>query len=212
MGKQYRLETRKRTEKGKCVNKRLRKNGFIPAVYYDKEGSNIPLSIPYGTFESIYEKAQQSNIIELEIQQDSEITKKPVLIWDIHEHPVKNLILHVDFLGVDLKKEMTVDVGIEVSGNALGVENGGVVSIFRDTITVKCLPTAIPDSIVIDVTNLDINDHIYINDIELPEGVTLIETEENFAVVGIAPPEATIEEEIEAETEEESLPEEEDTE
>ncbi len=209
MVQQYRLETRKRNEKGKCVNRRLRKNGFIPAVYYDKEGSNIPLTIPYGTFESIYARAQQSNIIELEIQQDSEITKKPVLIWDIHEHPVKNLILHVDFLGVDLKKEMTVDVGVEVSGKAVGVENGGVVSIFRDTITVKCLPTAIPDSIVVDVTSLDINDHIYINDIELPEGVKLIETEENFAIVGIAPPEATIEEEIEAEAEEESLSEEE---
>jgi large subunit ribosomal protein L25 len=196
----YQLQVDKRNNTGKGANRRLRRDGKIPGVYYKNDGENIPLAIQYGPLESVYEKAHKSNIIELSIREDQGVKERPVLIWGVHEHPVKNLILHVDFLGVDLKQEMDVDVQIQVSGQSKGEEQGGIVSIFRDMISVTCLPTAIPDEIKVDVTKLDINDNIYIQDLVLPEGVQLKDTEDNYAIVGVLPPVS----ETEAETEEEA--------
>ena len=202
MGQRYTLEAEKRDQAGKGVARSLRRRGYVPGVYYDKQGVNIPLQLPYGTLASTFEKAHMSNVIDLEIKSDSETFKKPVLIWDIQSHPVKDFLEHVDFIGVDLTEEMNVDVQVEVSGEAKGVEQGGRVSIFRDSISVICLPTSIPDQITIDVSNLDINENIYIEDVVLPEGVRLQDSDENFAVVGVAPP-APTEEELAEEGEEE---------
>ncbi|MCF8104664.1 MAG: 50S ribosomal protein L25 [Desulfohalobiaceae bacterium] len=203
MAEQYSLRVEKRTETGKNVMSRLRSSGYVPGVYYTKSGENIQVQVPYGELERVFAKAHKSNIVDLAIQDGPEKINKPVLIWDIQKHPAKDLMLHVDFYGVDLKQKMEVDVGLEVTGEAKGAAAGGIVTFYRDTIRVSCLPSAIPDQIKIDVSELDINDSIMIEDVALPEGVTLKESEEGFAVVGIAPPEKTLEEEeLEAEAEE----------
>jgi len=199
MAQRYSLEAVKRDKVGKGVARSLRRQGYVPGVYYDKSGVNIPLQIAYGTLASTYDKAQKSNVIDLEIKGGSDTFRKPVLIWDMQSHPIKDFIEHVDFIGVDLTEEMNVDVQVEVTGEAKGAEQGGIVSIFRDSISVTCLPTAIPDQISIDVSDLDINDNLYIEDIVLPEGVRLQDYDENFAVVGVAPPAPTEEELAEAE-------------
>ncbi|MFO8032241.1 MAG: 50S ribosomal protein L25 [Desulfohalobiaceae bacterium] len=200
MAEHFSLEVEERNGTGKGLVRKMRRKGYIPGVYYDRKGENIPVQAPYGPLESIYYKAHMSNVIDLHIQKEGQVTKKPVLIWGVQEHPVKKLIMHVDFLGVDLTRKMEVDAQIEVQGTAKGEEEGGLVTIYRESIGVVCLPTAIPDSIVLDVSHLEINDSIYLNDIELPEGVVLQEHEENFAVVGVAPPESAAEaEETEAE-------------
>lgn len=203
MAEQFSLEVQERKNFGKGHVRRLRKRGYVPGVYYDTKGENIPIQALYGQMETVYARAHKSNVIELTINQENQKTQKPVLIWGLQQHPVKKLILHVDFLGVDLKRKMEVDVQVEVSGSAKGEEEGGLVTIYRETIGVVCLPTAIPDSIVLDVSELGINDSILLYDIELPAGVDLQEYEENFAVVGVAPPESMAEREIEAEEAEE---------
>lgn len=200
------VESRDKLETGKGPNKKLRRNSYVPGVFYNKEGENIPLKVYYGSFEKLYAQAHKSNVVYLKIKDKEQEIEKPVLIWNVQEHPFKNLILHVDFLGVDLKQEMDVEVPIEVTGQSKGEENGGIVSYFRDAIEVTCLPTSIPDSIQIDITDLDINDNIYIMDLKFPEGVTLKEVEENYAVVGIMPPET---EEVKEEEGEEEVGEEE---
>ncbi len=211
MAEQFSLEVQERKNFGKGHVRRLRKKGYVPGVYYDRKGENIPIQALYGQMEAVYARAHKSNVIELTINQEKQKTQKPVLIWGLQEHPVKKLILHVDFLGVDLKRKMEVDVQIEVSGSAKGEEEGGLVTIYRETIGVVCLPTAIPDSIVLDVSELGINETILLYDIELPAGVELQEYEENFAVVGVAPPESMAEPEIEAEEAEDASTEERET-
>ncbi len=203
MAVEYSLEVVKRTETGKNAVRRLRREGFVPGVFYNKQGNNIPLKVPYSTLERVYLRAHKSNIVELRVQDGAQQETHPVLIWDLLEHPVKNLILHADFMGVDLKTEMDMDVSIQVTGTAKGEDEGGIVSLYRDMITVTCLPTAIPDQIEIDVSELGINDSINVEDLVLPEGVKLKDVDENFAVVGVMPPEASVEEEEAAEEGEE---------
>jgi large subunit ribosomal protein L25 len=198
MAQQYSLNVLKRTEAGKGATRKLRRQGYVPGIYYAKNGENFPLAAYYGEMERIYERAHKSNVIYLKIKDGQKDTNKPVLIWDIQFHPVKNLIQHVDFKGVDLTEEVVVDVPLHISGTAKGEDEGGVVSLYRDALRVSCLPTAIPDQISVDVSELDINDNISIDDIRLPEGVELKESEEGFAVVGVSPPAKTEEEELEA--------------
>jgi len=203
MAVEYSLDVVKRTETGKNAVRRLRREGYVPGVFYNKQGDNIPLKVPYSTLERVYLRAHKSNIVELRVQDGPDRVTHPVLIWDLLEHPVKNLILHADFLGVDLKTEMDMDVSIQVTGTAKGEDEGGIVTLYRDSITVTCLPTAIPDQIEIDVSALEINDSINVEDVVLPEGVKLKEVDENFAVVGVMPPGASLEDEEEAEAAEE---------
>ncbi len=205
MSEQYSLSVEKRESTGKGSMRRLRNQGYVPGVYYSKKGDNILVQMNYGTFQRVFERAQKSNIVNLEIPGEKGKGKKPVLIWDVQSHPVKDQFLHVDFLGVDLKEEMDVDVTIEVTGKAKGEDQGGIVSIYRDVLSVVCLPTNIPDSIVIDVSELEINENINLDELELPEGVRLKEEfEENVAIVGVSAPAAEESEEPSEEGEEPS--------
>lgn len=196
MSEQYSLRVQKRDSTGKGSMRKLRSRGYLPGVYYSKEGENFLLQMSYGTFQRVYESAQKSNIINLELPGES--AKKPALVWDVQTQPVKEQFLHVDFLGVDLKEEMHVEAIVEVTGTARGEERGGMVNLYRDRISVTCLPGNIPDSIVVDVSELDINEHIYVNELNMPEGVKLKDIyEEDLAMVGVTPP-ATEESEEEA--------------
>ncbi len=197
------LEVEKREGKGKSVTRKLRARGFVPAIYYNNKGENIPLTVKTSTFEKVYSVAHKTKVVDLKIKNGEGEEVKHALIWEVQRDPVKNFAVHVDFMGVDLSEEVYVDVPIEPVGKPVGEERGGVLNIYRETIPVVCLPTAIPEKIEIDVTSLDINDNIHVKDIKFPEGVRLDDVEDNYAVLGVEPPERA-EEEKETEEEEES--------
>jgi len=179
------LELRER--KGKEACKKLRASDYIPAVFYNPEGLNISLKVREGLFHKVWLKAGSTSVVELEYDQDSKTVKIPALIWSVDRHPYKTKYTHIDFYGVDLTKEITVSVPVEVKGTPKGAEDGGVIEIYRQTLDLTCLPINIPHHIVVDVTSLEIGDNINIEDIKLPSGAK-IDIEENFAVVGLMPP------------------------
>ncbi len=196
------IEAEVREGTGKGVARKLRAKGYVPAIYY-KKGENIPLSVKRSTFEKIYSRAHKTKIVDLTLKKGDEEETKYALVWDIQRDPVKNKVLHVDFLGVDLEEEVYVDVPIVPVGKPKGEERGGVLSIYRETIPIVCLPTSIPEKIEIDVRELDINDNLQVKDLPLPEGVRLDDVEDNYAVLGVEPPETSSEEEEGEEEEEE---------
>lgn len=184
MNEQLSLTVEKRTAKGKNPNRRLRQEGMVLGVYYDAKGENINVQVASMPFSKLYAKARSNKVIELAIADGKDVVTKPAMIWKVVHHPVKSYVEHVDFYGIDLTKRLNVFIPVEIVGKAMGLVKGGVVNVYRDSLEVTCLPTAIPDKIVIDVTNLDLNQNIHIQDIAFPEGVKAI-FEENFAVVGV---------------------------
>ncbi len=192
------LKLELREGKGKEAAKKLRAREYIPAVYYNPQGVNIPLKVREGLFHKVWLKAGSTSVVELEFEQDSQTVKMPALIWSVDKHPYKTVYTHIDFYGVDLTKELTVSVPVEVTGTPKGAEEGGVIEIFRQHLDLTCLPINIPNQIVIDVSRLEIGDNINIEDIKLPSGAR-IDVEENFAVVGLLPP---YQEKVEEEAEE----------
>ncbi len=191
------LEVEKREGRGKGAARKLRAKGLVPGIYYDNKGENIPLFFKTSSFEKVYAKAHKTKIVALKVKVNGGEETRHALIWDIQRDPVKNNVLHVDFLGVDLTEEVYVEVPVEPVGKAKGVEKGGILNIYRETIPVVCLPASIPEKIEIDVTELDINDFIHVMDIKLPDGVKLDAVEDNFAVLGVEAPEVEESEEEE---------------
>ncbi len=200
MSELYNLKVEVRNEKGKAAARKLRKNDYVPGVYYDSSGETLPLKVRNGPFYKAWNQVGTTNVVELEYSHGGETYRKPCLIWSIDRHPYKKVYMHVDFYGVDLTKEVTVAVPVEVKGTPKGAEDGGIMRIFRETLDLTCLPANIPSQVSIDVSKLDIGDNIYIEDLKMPAGAK-VTFEENFAVVGLVPP--MQEEEPEAEAAEE---------
>ncbi len=197
MSEMLSLAVSQRMDGGKGPNRRYREKGKIPCVFYDSTGKNIKILVDDLPFRKVYRGAGSTSVIQLEINEEGKTESLPCLIWKIHNHPFKNQFLHIDFMGVDLKKEIKIIVPVEITGISKGVKlQGGQLEVFREHIEVVCLPLNIPDKITIDVTELEINQNINVDDIVLPNGVAISQgsEEENFAVVGIQ----AVEEEEEA--------------
>jgi large subunit ribosomal protein L25 len=123
-------------------------------------------------------------MLELVIDVDGKVEKRNALFKKLVSHPVKRRYDHVDFIGIDLDKEVQVTVPIETTGRAKGVVLGGKLETLQERVMVRCLPTIIPDSIVVDVTELNIGDKVFVDQLVLPEGVKAV-FDRNYAVVTI---------------------------
>jgi large subunit ribosomal protein L25 len=212
MAKLHSMSVQERIKKGKGGSRELRRDGYVPGVYYDQHHANIPVRVKSVPLLKLYDKVGSSRVFNLEIEanphaskavseEGQEHVKLPSIIWDVQYDPVKGFPLHVDFFGVDLEKPIRVMVPVEVTGKPKGAEEGGTLVVFRDSLEVLSKPMAIPESIEVEVSELGINDNVSLEDLSVPEGVEFTAEDENFAVVGVVAPMATVEEE-EAEEEE----------
>lgn len=173
-----------REERGKGPCARLRANGLVPGVFYNSKGENISFTVDNLALGKAFEKVRYSKMIELQIEVDGKVEKRNALFKKLVSHPVKRRYDHVDFIGIDLDKEVQVTIPVEVTGRAKGVVLGGKLEILQERVLVRCLPTAIPDSIVIDTTELGIGDKIFVDQLVLPEGVTPV-YDRNYVVLAI---------------------------
>ncbi|EGB16380.1 ribosomal 5S rRNA E-loop binding protein Ctc/L25/TL5 [Pseudodesulfovibrio mercurii] len=179
------LNVQERSEMGKGPNRRLRASGMVPGIYYDAKGANIPVKVQMVPLQKTYAAVGNSQVFELVLERGGKTETMPALLWRVRNEPVKGVPEHVDFFGVDLTKEIKVAVPFEIVGNSKGVKLGGVMEQYREHIEVICKPMDIPEAIVIDITDLDVMDHVHIEDVTFPEGVTPV-FEENFAILSIA--------------------------
>jgi len=199
MSDQLILNVQKREATGKGAMRKMRVAGLVPGVYYTKS-DNIMIQMEPLPLNKAYAKAGNSQLVYLNIEGEA---THPALIKELVRHPYKRQITHVDFFGVDLKKAVHVRVPIETKGTPMGAVNGGKLAMYRDGLDVECLPTDIPDTIVLDISALNIGDSIHIADIELPAGV-VSPFDENFAVLGLVAPTTESEEGEEEEEEKEA--------
>ncbi|MBU1001034.1 MAG: 50S ribosomal protein L25 [Proteobacteria bacterium] len=180
MSEQITLKVVKREEKGKGPNRQLRMKGIVPGVFYSKE-SNIPVKMDLLPLEKVFRQVGTSHLMTLDINGEE---PQPVIIKQLVRHPYKNRIDHVDFYGVDMKKTVRIQVQIQTTGKPVGIEKGGVLTIYRDSIDIECLPSDIPEIITLDVSLLEVNESINVQDIVMPKGVTAL-FDENYAVAGV---------------------------
>lgn len=146
--------------------RRLRREAKVPAVLYGPKTDPLSLAVESKQLERlIREMGEESHLVRLVIDGSQGSQTKQVLIREIQVHPVRRRFLHVDFYEVPLDQALEFDVPIEVIGEAIVVKKGGVLDVIRRTLSVRCLPGAIPEKITINVADLDIGTSIHVSDL-----------------------------------------------
>ena len=173
----------------KSALKQLRKNGRIPGIVYGKDRKNSPIAI---SAKELYKllRSHAHTVINMEFPDGS---KEPVMISDLQYDTLDGSLLHVDFRKINMNQPVTTTVAVELTGEAPGVREGGIMQFQLHEVEIKCLPSQIPDSLKVDISHLGIGDNLYVSEIVPPEGVEL-RTDPNEVVVTIFPPEKEEEE------------------
>lgn len=180
------LDAKPRNAAGKGSSRQLRTQGQIPAVVYGKHlKAPVHISVdPAAMKKAVATPKKLNTLIGLKLGNESRM----VLLKEYQQHPVSRQVLHADFIEVAENETVKVNVPIVLVGKAAGVAEGGILSQQRREIEVWALPTAIPEKIEADVTNLKVAQALHINDIKLPEGVT-VKTHVNYTLAVVAIPE-----------------------
>src|SRR5271170_1802970 len=184
------LDVNSRAADGSRAARRLRRSGRVPGVLYG-DARELRLAL-----------ASSGAVLDLSIDGGK---TTPVVLKEAQRDPVRGQTVHIDLLRVRLDQAINAVVPLELLGvdDAPGVKEGGVLEQITRELNVEALPTAIPESIVHDVGEMQIGDHIGLSDVMIPDGVTLLDDIEETVVATLSPPrlQAEVEEEIEAETE-----------
>lgn len=178
------LNVSKRNSAGKGPSGRLRSQDLVPGIFYTASGENIMVQVPALPLEKLYEQVGHTTVFNLAIEDEGKTDVHPVLIWQVQRHPYKNCFLHIDYYGVDLDKEIKIDVPLEFVGTPQGVKLGGILEAYREDIRLASKPMDMPKKIVVDVSGLNINDSINVADVQLPENVHAV-YDHNFAIVSV---------------------------
>ena len=193
--------------------RRMRRERKLPAVVYGGGKESHTITLDPGEIVSILKsESGQNTIFKLKIADGSE---ENVMIFDVQIDPVKRSLVHADLIRIAMDVVIEVSVPLQIVGEAAGVIEGGVLDHSLRELVVTCLPTDIPESIEVDVTDLEMNQSLKVEDIQVPANVTVV-TESDRSVASVVPPvsEADLEADLTVEGEEpvegEALPEEED--
>ena len=187
MSAAFKLSAQVRAELGKNANRRLRASGLTPAVFYMAGGASIPVTVNEAELNKLYAGAGRTSILTLEIEDKGKKSSHPCLIWDAEYYPTKNRFQHVDFYGVDMKKELKIKVPLEFVGTAKGTKLGGRLEVYREHIFILSKPATLPKKITVDISNLDVGDSLRVQDLAMPEGVRA-SFDTNFAILTVAIP------------------------
>jgi large subunit ribosomal protein L25 len=181
------VSAEKRTETGKNVNRRLRVAGRIPGVVYGGKGEPTAVSVSPKEIGAVLRSASGENTL---FDLDLGGARRKVILKEYQVEPIKGRLLHADFYEVALDKLLEVKVHVEITGTPVGVKvQGGILDFVTREIEIECLPTDIPDKIVIDVSGLELGKHIRASDLQLSDKVTLL-TDPELVIVHVVAPRA----------------------
>jgi large subunit ribosomal protein L25 len=190
------LQAEQREERGKNAARRLRTSGMTPAVLYgerNEAGGSTALAVPTRIVDYTLHHFGDNALYNIAIDGSTSTAR----VVDAQRDPVSGRLVHVDFAPVNMTERIEVTVPLHVTGEAPGVEEGGVLQQVAYEIQVESLPGDIPQEITLDVSGLGMNENLTLGDLTLPEGVTLLSEPEEVAVTVTAPTEIS-EEEMEA--------------
>ena len=171
MADQINLKAEKREEVGSAAVGRLRRAGLIPGVVYGAAQENYAVQIESKAFEDILRNsASEQILVNLQIEGAKE-SDKLTLIQAVQHHAISGKILHVDFNAVSEENEIHARVPVELTGEAIGIRQGGILDTLLHDIEVHCLPKHLPSILSFDVSALDIGDSLSVGSVEFPEGV-----------------------------------------
>ena len=198
MAKQVKLAAQARAEVGRTAVKKIKSQGFVPAVIYSHNETPLSLKVNEREIDTLLAHAVGEHVlVDLEV---SGSANRLAIIQEVQHHPVTRRILHVDFHGVSATEEVEASVPVEPAGEAIGVKSfGGILQELHRSLTISCLPQDLPEVIKVDVSSLAIGQALHVKDIKLPAGVTAVD-DADVTVFLVAEPTVAVESTGEAPT------------
>ena len=187
-----------RVPEGSRATRRLRRTGRVPGILYGGDGE--PLTFSVDARELRHALAARGAVLEV-VDEGNAI---PAILKSAQHHPVRGETTHVDLLRVNLDVAIAAVVALELVGaeDAPGAKEGGVLEQITRELNIEALPTEIPESIVHDVSEMQINDTVTLSQVAVPAGVTLLDDPDETVVATLTPPRLETEtDELEEETE-----------
>lgn len=171
------LTAQVRKNLGKGAARALRHESLIPAVLYGRDLESVPLTVrPRDLAGAIGTASAENILIDLTVADGEAMQSHRAMIREIQVDPVKRDILHVDFLGISMDRQITVEVPVNLVGEPIGVSaaTGGMLQQVLRTVEIACLPDRIPEALDLDVSSLTIGHSLHVSDLRAPEGVELL--------------------------------------
>ncbi len=198
------LKATKRTSASTGQVNKLRSEGFIPGVLYGGKKNNLNISLKKLHLQNIINtETFMSKVYDLDIDGNSE----KALARDISYDPVSDEPIHIDFMRITKGSQITLEIPVKFinSDKSPGLKKGGVLNIVRRKVELRCPAENIPDEIVVDLDNTEINSSLKISSVKLPENVLPAITGRDFVIATVVSPTILVEpektEEVSAEGE-----------
>lgn len=187
MAQAHPLNAELRERAGKGAARAVRREGRVPGVIYGNKQEPVLISLdPVDLMKEYQNAGFFSHVYEIAVGGE----KYKVLARDMQTHPINDLPIHVDFMRFSAKTRLAVNVNVEFVNEeqSPGLKEGGVLNVVRHEVELRCSPESIPESLIADLSGLDIGDSLHISAITLPEGVELTITDRDFTIATIAAP------------------------
>lgn len=170
----FELSAESRSALGRGASRRLRRENQVPAIIYGGDEPALSISVSHNQLSKALEnEAFYSHILTIHLDGK----KHQAVLKDLHRHPFKPRILHMDLLRITGKEKITMNVPLHFVGEdkAPGVKiGGGIVSHILTSVEVRCLPSDLPEYIEVDLSNLNIDESIHLSQIKLSQGIELV--------------------------------------
>jgi large subunit ribosomal protein L25 len=172
--------------------RQLRREGLVPGVIYG-QGENVIFSAPAKELLKILKaKGGSHHIIRTKFTGDKK--ERSAMIKRLDVHPITDVLVHLDLMEIDIKKPLRLKVELEFVGTARGVkEKGGVLKVFLKKVEVECMPSDIPDAIVVSIANMDLGEVLHVKDIKTDTKVKILNDPEASVISIVVPSAAPVE-------------------
>ena len=189
MSSEYTLDLIERDSFGTSSVRKLRRQGLVPANFYFHGSENHNYAIDKKKLDEALKSGQHIFVINIGSK------KQHVQIKELQYHPVSDDILHIDLLGFKMTEKISLAVPLVIIGESPGVKEGGLLIQNINQVDIFCLPTDVPDNIEVDISELDLNEHISVGDLEIAEGIEVLSNAE-LPVIAVQTPRGEEEEEV----------------
>jgi len=193
------LKATKRTTASAGQINKLRSDGFIPAVLYGGKKNNLNISLKKLHLQDLIKtKTFMSRVFDLDIDGSPE----KVLPRDVAYDPISDEPIHIDFIRIAKGLVLTLEIPVKFvnSDKSPGLKKGGVLNIVRRKVELKCPTENIPNEIIVDLDNVEINTSLKISSVKLPENVFPAITDRDFVIATVVAPTVLVEPEKVEET------------
>jgi large subunit ribosomal protein L25 len=196
-GERIKLVVQERPELGSRATRRLRRQGFVPGVIYGHGKEPRAFAVEDRELRRALTGSHGLHAI-LDVKLEGESTSRASILKEFQRDRVRDTVTHIDLLEVSLDETIQSQVNVVLTGDSVGVREGGVLSQASHQVTVEAKPLEIPEHVDIDITDLGLGDSLRVADLTATEGVAFLD-DPDTVIVSVVAPTQEVEEEVEGE-------------